>query len=130
MGIIHVPVTLRATRKNRRSYEDRFLVDTGATDCMAPASELRKAGIERCGRMGYELANGRKVTYGYGLAVISFMGETTAGRVIFGPERTEPILGVTAMESVGVVIDPARQKLKRLPSVPLKRISGPRSSST
>jgi hypothetical protein len=48
------------------------------------------------------------------------MGEITAGRVIFRPEGTEPILGVTALESVGITIDPANRTLKRLPAIPLK----------
>jgi hypothetical protein len=42
------------------------------------------------------------------------------GRVIFGPDNIEPILGVTALESVGVVVDPANQTLKRLPAISLK----------
>ena len=58
--------------------------------------------------------------YLFGLAQIEFMGEVTAGHVIFGPEGTEPILGVTALESVGITIDPANQTLKRLPAIALK----------
>ena len=49
------------------------------------------------------------------------MNETTAGRIIFGPENVEPLLGVTALESVGMTIDPANRTLKRLPAIPLKR---------
>ncbi|HVS82368.1 MAG TPA: hypothetical protein VHE60_11605 [Pyrinomonadaceae bacterium] len=48
------------------------------------------------------------------------MGEITAGRVIFGPDGVEPILGVTALESVGITIDPASRTLKHLPAIPLK----------
>jgi hypothetical protein len=48
------------------------------------------------------------------------MGEVTAGRVIFGPDGVEPILGVTALESVGITVDPATRTLTRLPAVPLK----------
>lgn len=48
------------------------------------------------------------------------MGEITAGRVIFGPDDAEPVLGVTALESVGITVDPANRTLKRLPAVPLK----------
>jgi len=40
--------------------------------------------------------------------------------VIFGKDDAEPILGVTALESVGIEIDPRNQRLKRLPSVRLK----------
>jgi len=70
--------------------------------------------------MAYELADGSITEFDFGLAVIEFMGEITAGRVIFGPEGCEPLLGVTALESVGIVVDPASQRLKRLPAVPLK----------
>jgi hypothetical protein len=48
------------------------------------------------------------------------MGEITAGRVVFGPDDAEPLLGVTALESVGIVVDPASRTLKRLPAIPLK----------
>ena len=120
MGLIHVTVTLRATEKRRKKYEADFLVDTGATDCMAPASKLQRAGIRRRGRMACELANGSTAEYDFGLAEIEFMGELTSGRVLFGPDDCEPLLGVTALESVGIVVEPATQRIKRLPAIPLK----------
>ena len=120
MGIIHVTTTLRPLPKSRKKYEADFLVDTGATDSLAPASKLKKAGIEAIGKMTYELASGETVEYPFGLAVIEFMGEITSGRIIFGPENAEPLLGVTALESVGILVDPASQRLKRLPAIPLK----------
>jgi clan AA aspartic protease len=120
MGVIHVTVSVRASQKSRKKYEADFLVDTAATDCMAPASKLKRAGIGRSGRMSYELADGSTVEYDFGLAVIEFMGELTAGRIIFGPDDCEPLLGVTALESVGITVDPANGQLKRLPAIPLK----------
>jgi clan AA aspartic protease len=120
MGFTHVTVRLRPNRRSRRKYEAKFLVDSGAMDCLAPASKLEKAGFKREGRMAYDLADGTITELDFGLAVIEFVGDITAGRVIFGPEDCEPLLGVTALESVGMVIDPATQRLKRLPAVPLK----------
>lgn len=70
--------------------------------------------------MAYELADGSTVEYDFGLVEIEFMGELTSGRVIFGPDKCEPLLGVTALESVGITIEPATRKLRRLPAVPLK----------
>lgn len=58
--------------------------------------------------------------YEFGLAQIEFMGEITAGRVVFGPDDVEPLLGVTALESVGIIVDPVNRTLRRLPAVPLK----------
>jgi clan AA aspartic protease len=120
MGFVHAPVTVRIPGTREGGYEALFLVDSGAIDSMAPASALSAAGIQPVGSSSYELADGSVHEYQYGLAQIEFMGELTAGRVIFGPEGTEPILGVTALESVGVLVDPANQTLKRLPALPLK----------
>jgi hypothetical protein len=69
------------------------------------------------------LADGSLHEYPFGLAQIEVMGEVTAGRVIVGPEGVEPILGVTVLESIGLIVDPASQSLRRLPAVPLKRAS-------
>jgi clan AA aspartic protease len=119
MGFIRVEVRLRDFSSDD-IYQSEFLVDTGATDSMVPASELKKIGVTAVGKMTYELANDQIEEYPFGLAEISFMNETTAGRVIFGPDNIEPILGVTALESAGIIVDPANQQLKRLPAIPLK----------
>ncbi len=43
------------------------------------------------------------------------------GTIIFGDPGTEPILGVTALESVGIDADPRNQTLKRMPATRLKK---------
>lgn len=70
--------------------------------------------------MAHELADGEVREYAYGLARIQFMGEITAGRVIFGEPDCEPFLGVTTLESVGIMVDLASKMLRRLPAIPLK----------
>jgi clan AA aspartic protease len=120
MGLVYVPVSVKARERSRRTYTARFLVDTGATDSMAPASALNNAGIRPIGVRRYELADGSYVEYPFGLAQIEFLGEITAGRIIFGPEKIEPILGVTQLESAGIAIDPVNRTLKRLPAISLK----------
>ncbi len=120
MGLTHVTVRLRNLATPNGGYEADFLVDTGATDSLAPGAELKKIGLRAIGRTVYELAKGAVEEFEYGLAEISFMGEVTAGRIIFGPDDAEPLLGVTALESVGITIDPANCTLKRLPAIPLK----------
>ena len=120
MGLTKVTTKLSAFGNSSKSYEAVFLVDTGATDSMAPTDELGKIGVNKEGKMSCELADGTVKEYPYGLVRIEFMGETTAGRVIFGPPDSEPILGVTALESVGIVVDPTTKTLRRLPAIPLK----------
>src|SRR5260221_10469658 len=120
MGTIHVTTTLRAHQKARKKYVSEFLVDTGATDSLAPGKALKRAGIKPRGRMAYELANGSTVEYDFGLAEIEFMGELTSGPIIFGPDNADPLLGVTALESVGILVDPANRTFERMPAIPLK----------
>ena len=122
MGLSHVIVSLRAAG-HKKKYQASFLVDTGATDCMAPAAKLRQIGVQPVGIVVYELADGTRHEYPFGLVEIRFMGEITAGRVIFGADDVEPLMGVTALESVGIAVDPATQTLKRLPAIPLKMVA-------
>lgn len=121
MGTTRIGVTLRIPGSPDVAYQNQFVVDTGATDCVVPASVMKKAGVLPVGKMTYELADGSRHQYDVGIVQIEFMGETTAGRVIFGSEDIEPILGVTALESVGVVADPVRRELRRVPAIPLRR---------
>ena len=48
------------------------------------------------------------------------MGETTWGTSVFGEDTAEPLLDVTALESVGIDVDPRNQTLHRLPGVGLR----------
>ena len=122
MGAVHVTVTLTNLSSADQTYEAIFLVDTGATDCMAPASELRRIGVVPTAKESYELADGSTREYEFGGAKIEFLRNITWGRVIFGPEGTEPILGGTPLESVGITVDHANRTLRRLPAVPLKSL--------
>jgi predicted aspartyl protease len=69
-----------------------------------------------------ELADGSELKMDITTADIEFMGEIVGGTIIFGEPNAELLLGVTALESVGIEVDPRDQKLKRLPAVRLKRV--------
>lgn len=120
MGLTKVTVTVSNLSKSKPGYEETFLVDTGSIDCMAPASGLIKAGIQKEGKDVYELANGEPVEYEYGFARIGFLGSETVAQIIFGPENTEPILGIVALENVGIAVDPVSRELKRMTAKSLK----------
>jgi clan AA aspartic protease len=102
------------------AWEGLFLVDTGAVDCLVPARHLRELGIEPRVKWIYELADGSEITFEIGVAEIEFMGDRVGATVIFGASDAEPILGVTALQSMGIEVDPRSQRLKRLPTVRLK----------
>ena len=120
MGVTHVTVAVSKPGEADRRWEGLFLVDTGAIDCLVPGKELRALGILPDGRRTYILADGTEIVMEIGVARIEFMGEVVGATVIFGADDAEPLLGVTALESVGIEVDPQNQRLKRLPAVRLK----------
>ena len=123
MGLIRVPVSLRTLEGNGESYSADFLVDTGSTDTLVPASELRRLGVRVIDRRRYELADGGVREYEIGLARVELLDGMTAGRIVFGPDDAEPLLGMVMLESLGFTIDPVTQMLKRLPLLPLKPLA-------
>ncbi len=116
----HVTVTVRNPVKPGKTWEGLFLVDGRAWDSWVPGKILRTLGFLPKGQRTYELADGAKMTVKATAGELEFMGEIVGSTIIFGPDDAEPILGVTALESVGIEVDPQSQRLKRLPAVRLK----------
>ena len=127
MGMTHVTVTVRNPAEPEKSWEGLFLVDIGTVDCLVPAKHLRAIGLEPRAKRTYELADGSEVL-DITTGEIEFMGDLVGSTIIFGADDTEPILGVTALESVGIEVDPRTQRLKRLPAVRLKSLVPSRTS--
>ncbi len=122
MGATQVTVTIRNPAEPHKTWEGLFLVDTGATDCLVPRPHLESIGLIPKGQRVYELADGSEIRMDITTADIEFMGEIVGGTVLFGEANAEPLLGVTALESVGIEVDPLNQRLKRLPAVRLKSL--------
>ena len=130
MGVTRVTATIRNLAEPDRVWEGLFLVDTGATDCLVPRQHLESIGLVPGGKRVYSLADGREIRMDIVAAQIEFMGEFVGGTVVFGEEDAEPLLGVTALESVGIEVDPHNQTLHRLPSTRLRGFrTRPRTSS-
>ncbi len=122
MGATHVTVTVRNPADPEKCWEGLFLVDTGATDSLVPGPHLDAIGLKPRGKRVYELADGSEIVMDITVGEIEFMGETVGGTILYGAADTEPLLGVTALESVGIEVDPVSQRLKRLPAVRLKGV--------
>lgn len=122
MGATHVTVIVRNPADPEKCWEGLFLVDTGATDSLVPRPHLDAIGLKPRGKRVYELADGSEIVMDITVGEIEFMGETVGGTILYGAADTEPLLGVTALESVGIEVDPVSQRLKRLPAVRLKGV--------
>ena len=122
MGLVHTAVTIRNPADLTRSWTGRFLVDTGAIDTLVPRPQLEAIGLAPRRPRTYETADGRQIKMDVTSGEIEVLGELTAGLIIFGEADAEPLLGVTALESAGIEVDPLNQQLKKLPAVRLKAL--------
>ena len=122
MGVTHVTVVIRNPADPEKTWEGLFLVDTGAIDCLVPRPHLEAIGLKPKGQRVYGLADGSDLKMDITTGDIEFMGEIVGGTIVFGETNAEPLLGVTALESVGIEVDPRNQTLKRLPSTRLKNL--------
>ena len=120
MGATHVTATIRNPANPDLFWERLFLVDTGAVDCLAPAKYMEAIGLKPKAQRRYELADGSEVKMSITTADVEFMGDIVGATIILGQDDAEPILGVTALESVGIEVDPRNQTLKRMPAARLK----------
>ena len=129
MGITHVSVTIRNPADHSRSWEGSFVVDTGAIDCVVPRQHLEAIGLGTEGQRLYTLADGSKINMDITVGRVEFMGEIAGATIAMGDESTEPLLGVTALESLGIEIDARNEQLTKLPSTRMKAILPPNDSS-
>ena len=120
MGATHVTVRITNPAEPDRFWEGLFLVDTGATDSLVPRPYLEAIGLAPKGNRTCQLTDGSDVVLDVTTAEVEFMGEIVGGTIIMGADDAEPLLGMTALASVGIEVDPLNQRLKRLPAVRLK----------
>jgi len=124
MGLTHMRATVRNPADAERFWTGDFLVDTGAIDSLVPRQHLEAIGVQAQGHRSYSLADGSETEMEVGVAQLEFLGDFVGSTIVFGPEDSEPLLGVTALESLGIEVDPTNQQLRRLPSVRLKAARG------
>ena len=96
-------------------------MDTGAVDCVVPRPVLEGIGLRPKGARVYTLADGSKVRMDVTTCDVEILGELGGATIVFADDDDAiPLLGVTAMESAGIEVDPRNERLRRLPSISLR----------
>jgi predicted aspartyl protease len=95
--------------------EERFepaevLVDTGATYSQVPGSLLRRLGIPVKWEAQVRLGDGSIVTDQIGQASIRLEGKTFMTPVTFGRDGEPNLLGLVALETALLAVDPVDQR--------------------
>jgi clan AA aspartic protease len=109
MGLVRVAGEMGAEMENLKPM--RFLVDTGSFYTLVSPAQARDLGIEANTNVPVIMADGRTVSIRLGIAIIKVM-ERHAGVPVAIMECPEPLLGVTALEGMGLKVNPVNQTLE------------------
>lgn len=117
MGTFNVEIGIGSRDRDEWVTLDA-LVDTGAFVTSAPASLLRRLGVERRWTQEFKLADGGTRAMEVGQTWVRVGGREVTTLVMFNDEGSIPLLGALALEGVFMGVDPVRKRL-----VPLERVT-------
>jgi clan AA aspartic protease len=112
MGLTHITVRVANPADPKRWRDVDFLVDSGAICTVVPEAILNELGIRSHSTRHFVLANGDKFERRMGTADVIYRKRHGAATVIFGKRGDLSLLGVTALEAMGLILDPIQRKLR------------------
>lgn len=114
MGYIRIKTIIANPVDRTKRIDVDCLVDTGAIYTMIPRDLLEKVSTRVTGYRRFKLANGEVEQYEVGEAYVEVQNVGATSLVVFGPEKSTPLLGVTTLELLGFQADPVSGQLKPL----------------
>jgi len=112
MGFTKVKVEICNPKMPEKWKEVELLADTGAMYSVVQSGTLKKLEIEPIGKRKFTLANGEKIEREIGGALYRIGEYEGYASVIFGLGSDKVLLGVTALEEMGLQVDPITKELK------------------
>ena len=112
MGHIYADVTVHGRRGRKANL--RLLVDTGASYSWLPSTLLESLGVRPMRTDRFELGDNRVIRRRVGEAVVEILGLRATTIVVFARRSDANVLGVHALEGLGLEVDPYRERLKRM----------------
>ncbi len=110
MGIFNIALEIGDPQGQR--YESvEAMVDSGATYTTMPASLLNSLGIEPRASRTFILADGTRISRGFGHTWFKLEGQEDISPVVFWDEGTTPLLGAVTLEIFSLGIDPVNSQL-------------------
>ena len=110
MGVFSKRV-LFADLQRHATAEVDAVIDTGSTLCVVPESLASLLGLQSVGTAEFVLADGRMVGFPVAGLRIELEGRVAFITTAIGPEDAQPILGASALETLGLGVEPGTEKL-------------------
>ncbi len=111
MDLFEVKVKVASLAAPERTEEISLLVDTGATLSWIPRGVLERLGVTPYSRLPFTLADGRRQERDITSVLLTIDGRKAPVEVAIGEPGEEAVLGATALEGLGFMVDPVAKKL-------------------
>ncbi|MBC8203967.1 aspartyl protease family protein [bacterium] len=98
-----------------RQIEIEGLVDTGATNICLPISVIEQLGLRKAGEKEIRTANGKVIRRLFQDAWITILNRFCTQLVVELPDDCPPLIGVTILEELDLVPNPAKETLEYNP---------------
>ncbi len=115
MGMTSLTIEVGNPAKPDATEKVKFCVDSGALYSVVPAALLKKLGIKPLMVQEFSLANGSAIHREKGIALFRYGNAVGGADVIFGQKGDKMLLGATALEALGLCLDPIQGRLLPLP---------------
>ena len=117
MGHTVARVKIYNSHNYTKSIELSLLVDTDSTYTWVKQSRLLRLDIETIGRRKFKTIENRVIERDIGEAVIECMGRRATCIIVFAEESDNEVLGVTALENLGLEVDPITKQLREVEAI-------------
>jgi predicted aspartyl protease len=115
MSITYLDIEVAHVDRPEQGEKVQFLVDSGAYYSVVPTAILERLGIRPTSSLTLRLANGDPLTRRRGGAYFKYGERVGNAGVVFGVEGDATLLGVTALEAMGLALNPIQRELIELP---------------
>ena len=111
MGMTEIQLIIKNPTEPKKSVAAKFLIDSGAHYTVLRYEIVQKLGLKPSYTQEFSMADGKTIKRQIGGAVVTFEGKELPVAVILGQKGDAALLGVTTLESFGLMLDPFKRRI-------------------
>lgn len=113
MGHTETDIIVYNPYNSTKNVKATLIVDTGSTYTWINAGKLKNLEIKPTGKRRFRTIEGRFIERGIGEAIIECLGEKATTIIVFAVNKDVEVLGVHALEGLGLEVDPITKQLRK-----------------
>jgi len=117
VGHVVARIRLYNPRNENRFVELELLVDTGSIYTWVRRRRLEELGIKPSLRRRFRTIDDRVIERDVGEAIVECMGRRATTVVVFAEEGDNEVLGLHALEGLGLEVDPVTRQLREVEAI-------------